>query len=152
MLKPMRVRLSLVTAAVAASLCVGAAPAAAQQEGLVNVDISGNTVQVPIAVAANICDVNVAVLVDDLQDDAAMCDATADADAITPANGDGGGGGDQTGLVNVIIADNTVQVPLAVAANVCDVNVAVLVNLLEDEAAACIADADAVAEGRGPGQ
>ena len=148
MFKTMRVRASIAVAAVAASLCIVAAPASAQQTGLVNVDISGNTVQVPIAVAANICDVNVAVLVADLRDDAARCDATADADAITPANG-GGGGGDQTGLVNVIIADNVVQVPLAVAANVCDVNVAVLVNLLIDDAAACTADASAVARGRG---
>jgi hypothetical protein len=152
MLKSMRVRLSVFTAAVATSLCIAAAPAAAQQEGLVNVDISGNTVQVPIAVAANICDVNVAVLVDDLRDDAAMCNATADADAITPADGDGGGAGPQEGLVNVIIADNTVQVPIAVAANVCDVNVAVLVDLVDDEAAACEADADAVARDRRPSQ
>jgi hypothetical protein len=149
MFKSMRVRLSLTAATVVACLCIGAAPAAAQQSGLVNVDISGNTVQVPIAVAANICDVNVAVLVADLRDDAARCDATGDADAITPAGGGGGGGGgDQTGLVNVIIADNVVQVPLAVAANVCDVNVAVLVNLLVDDAAACEADASSVARGR----
>jgi hypothetical protein len=149
MLKPMRVRLSLAAAAIAASLCIGAAPAVAQQEGLVNVDISGNTVQVPIAVAANICDVNVAVLVADLVDDAATCTSDGQAVAISPATGGGGGGGDQTGLVNVIIADNTVQVPLAVAANVCDVNVAVLVNLLVDDAAACTADASSVARGRG---
>ncbi len=34
-------------------------------------------VQVPVSVAANVCDVNVAVLVDDLVDDAASCDAVA---------------------------------------------------------------------------
>jgi hypothetical protein len=148
MVKPMRVRMSVVVAAVAASLCIAAAPAAAQQEGLVNVDISGNTIQVPIAVAANICDVNVAVLVNDLRDDAAMCNATADADAITPADGNGGGAGPQEGLINVIIADNVVQVPISVAANICDVNVAVLVDLVDDDAAACTADADAVARNR----
>jgi hypothetical protein len=148
MYKPMRFRMSIAVAAVAASLCIAAAPAAAQQQGLVNVDISGNTIQVPIAVAANICDVNVAVLVNDLRDDAAMCNATADADAITPADGNGGGAGPQEGLINVIIADNVVQVPISVAANICDVNVAVLVDLVDDDAAACTADADAVARNR----
>ena len=148
MLKSMRVRLAVLTAAVATSLCIAAAPASAQQSGLVNVDISGNTIQVPIAVAANICDVNVAVLVNDLRDDAARCDATADSDAITPADGNGGGAGPQEGLVNVIIADNTVQVPISVAANICDVNVAVLVDLVDDAAAACTADASAVARQR----
>jgi hypothetical protein len=148
MLSSKRLRLSLMTATLAVSLCIAAAPANAQQQGLVNVDISGNTVQVPIAVAANICDVNVAVLVSDLRDDAAMCNATGDADAITPAGpGGGGGGGDQTGLVNVIISGNTVQVPLAVAANVCDVNVAVLVDMLNDSAATCTADASSHAQG-----
>ncbi len=148
MYKPMRFRMSIAVAAVAASLCIAAAPAAAQQQGLVNVDISGNTIQVPIAVAANICDVNVAVLVNDLRDDAAMCNATGDADAITPADGNGGGAGPQEGLINVIIADNVVQVPIAVAANICDGNVAVLVDLVDDDAAACTADADAVARNR----
>lgn len=105
------------------------------------------TVQVPVAVAANICDVNVAVLVSDLRDDAAMCNATGDADAITPAAGGGGGAGPQEGLVNVIIEDVTVQVPVSVAANVCDLNVAVLVDLLTDDSAACVADASSHAQG-----
>ena len=42
----------------------------------------------------------------------------------------------------------TVQVPLAVAANICDVNVAVLVDLIDDAAASCDADASAVAHDR----
>jgi hypothetical protein len=127
---------------------MAASPATAQpQSGLVNVDISGVTIQVPVAIAANICDVNVAVLVNDLKDDAAQCDATADADAITVGGG-GGGGGPQEGLVNVRISDVTVQVPLAVAANICDVNVAVLVDLIDDAAASCDADASSVAEDR----
>jgi hypothetical protein len=126
------------------SHCIAAAPASAQQSGLVNLDVSGNTIQIPVAVAANVCDVNVAVLVNDLRDDAAMCNATGDADAITPATG-GGGAGPQEGLINVIIADNVVQVPISVAANICDVNVAVLVDLVNDDAAACTADASSVA-------
>jgi hypothetical protein len=150
MFKPMRVRALIVVAAVAASLCIAAAPASAQQTGLVNLHLEDVTVQVPIAVAANVCDVNVAVLVDRLRDDAATCDADAEAIAISPADSDGGGGGagPQEGLVNVSIEDFTVQVPVAVAANICDVNVAVLVGLVDDEAAACEADARAVARDR----
>lgn len=78
-----------------------AMPAAAQPVviggGLVNVtlvdvvDVNNNTVQVPIAVAANICDVNVAVLVQEFQDDGtADCDATAESIA---SRGPGQGGG-----------------------------------------------------------
>jgi hypothetical protein len=142
-----RLRMLLAAGIMAVGL-TAATPAAAQpQSGLVNVDISGVTIQVPVAIAANICDVNVAVLVNDLMDDAAQCDATADADAITVGGG-GGGGGPQEGLVNVRVSDVTVQVPLAVAANICDVNVAVLVDLIDDEAASCEADASAVAEDR----
>jgi hypothetical protein len=138
----------LLTAGIMAVALAAATPAAAQpQRGLVNVDISGVTIQVPVAIAANICDVNVAVLVNDLRDDAARCNATADADAITVSDG-GGGGGPQEGLVNIRVSDVTVQVPLAVAANVCDVNVAVLVDLIDDAAASCNADASAVADDR----
>ena len=52
-------------AAAVAATCLGfaAAPApAANQEGLVNVSVTDNTVQVPIGIAANVCDVTVAVL------------------------------------------------------------------------------------------
>ena len=53
------------------------------------------------------------------------------------------------GLVNVVIDDVTVQVPLAVAANVCDVDVAVLIAAIEDTGSAtCEADADARADDR----
>jgi hypothetical protein len=146
MFKSMRARASIAVAAVAASLCIAAAPASAQQEGLVNVALEDIVVQVPVGVAANICDVNVAVLVNDLRDDAAMCDATADPTAITPAGGNGPTP-TQDGLVNVLVSDVTVQVPIAVAANVCDLNVAALVDLVQDEAAACEADASSVARG-----
>ena len=148
MFKSMRVRASIAVAAVAASLCIAAAPASAQQQqGLVNVVLEDITVQVPVAVAANICDVNVAVLVNDLRDDAARCDATADADAITPAGEVDEGTTVQDGLVNVFVSDVSVQVPVAVALNVCDLNVALLVDLLEDDAATCNADASAIAHG-----
>jgi hypothetical protein len=144
----MLVRRILLAGLLAGSLTAGAAaPAAAQpQTGLVNVDVSGVTIQLPIAIAANVCDVNVAVLVDDLRDDAASCDAIADADAITVSE-PGGGGGPQEGLVNIRISDVLVQVPVAVAANICDINVAVLVGLIDDDAASCEADASSHAEG-----
>jgi hypothetical protein len=123
----------------------GSLSAQPQQNGLVNVNISGNVVQVPIGIAANICDVNVAVLVDDFLDQAAPCraDATSTAEVFVTSPDGGGqpGPGDQTGLINLNISDNVVQIPLAVALNVCDLNVAVLVDLFDDAAATCEARA-----------
>jgi hypothetical protein len=53
----------------------------------------------------------------------------------------------QSGLVNVIIGDVTVQVPVAVAANICDVNVNVIAEqFVGTEDVVCEADADAMAE------
>ena len=101
--------------------------------------------QVPISVAANVCDVNVAVLVEDLRDQAADCDAssTSTADVITtdgmfPSEGPVR----QQDLVNVNITDVAVQAPIGIAANICDVNVGVLVSDLRDDAASCDAVAD----------
>jgi hypothetical protein len=56
------------------------------------VDVNGNTIvaQVPVGVAANLCDINAAVLVDRFQDGAGECTATADSQA---SNGPGQGGG-----------------------------------------------------------
>jgi small secreted domain DUF320 len=125
---------------------MGAASASAQpeQNGLVNINISGNTVQVPIGIAANVCDVNVAILVDDFLDAAEPCraDATSTAEVFVETP-DGGqqGPGFQTGLINLNISDNQVQIPLAAALNVCDVNVAVLVDIFDDAAAECEARA-----------
>lgn len=111
------------------------------QEGLINVNISDLDVQVPIGVAANVCDVSVAALTQLALDDAAPCNASSDPDAtITPA-GDGSSPR-QEGLVNVNASDITVQIPVGVAANVCDVSVAVLTGLAIDDAAPCNADAD----------
>jgi hypothetical protein len=136
---------------VAGTLSVGAAaPAAAQtfQQGLVNVNVEDVTVQVPIAVAANICDVTVAVLVSDLRDGSAVCDAFAESDAtVTPAP-PGGGPVVQEGLVNVNISGVDIQVPVAIAANLCDVTVAILAtDLLEDGEATCDAVAGSGASG-----
>jgi hypothetical protein len=139
---------------VAGTLAVGAAtPAVAQptfQRGLVNINIGDVTIQVPIAIAANVCDVNVAVLVGRFADSGeATCDAFAESGAtVTPAP-PGGGPVVQEGLVNVNIGDVTVQVPIAVAANLCDVNIAILVGdfLDEDGDATCTAEAGADASG-----
>jgi len=124
-----------------------AAPASAQpvtQNGLVNVSITDTTIQVPISVAANICDVNVAVLVQDLVDNAADCDAAATSlGVVTPAGSHGPV--NQSGLVNVAIDNLNAQVPVSVAANVCDVNVGVLVGMLRDDAAQCNATGVSVA-------
>jgi hypothetical protein len=136
--------------AVVATTLVLAAPVSAQtnQQGLVNVAVEDVTVQLPIAVAANICDVNVAVLAE-IADEAGSCEATADSAAS--AGPSGNGNVRQEGLVNVLIDDVVIQAPIAVAANVCDVNVAVLARVLDD-ASACEAVAGAEAQpGSGQG-
>ena len=148
----------LLIAAIVATAAFGAraVPASAQgppntQEGLVNVAIEDVIVQAPISVAANICDVNVAVLAE-VADDAAACEATAESTATAQPNSNGPPT-NQSGLVNVLLDDILVQVPISVAANVCDVNVAVLAQL-DDEAETCVATAESVASpgnGGGPG-
>ncbi len=82
-----RIATLVATATVAGAF---AAPAMAQnqQEGLVNVALEDVTIQVPVAVAANLCDVNVAILARFL-DDASACEATADA-AASQGPGQGG--------------------------------------------------------------
>jgi hypothetical protein len=136
--------------AAAATLATGATfglagPAAAappQQSGLVNVNVTDLTVQVPVGVAANICDVNVAVLVGTLlADDAADCDADVE-NGLEVTQGPDNGPTQQEGLVNVNLEDIAVQIPVGVAANICDVNVAVLVSNIADDADTCEAAAD----------
>lgn len=52
-------------------------------------------------------------------------------------------------LVNVTLGNLAVQVPVGVAANVCDVNAAVLVGQFQDTGnATCEADADSTADSR----
>jgi hypothetical protein len=134
---------------------MAAAPASAQifqGPGLVNVAIEDVTVQVPLSVAANLCDINAAVLVGQFIDDGdATCTATAESMATRGPSGGGGGGIAQgPGLVNVAISDLTVQVPISVAANICDVNAAILVGQFADGGdATCTATAESLAS-RGP--
>jgi hypothetical protein len=141
----MRRILTLAASAVAA-VGLYAAPASADpptQEGLVNVNLSDNTVQVPVAAAVNICDVNVAALAE-IVDEAGSCDAVAGADARQRGENPGSPVS-QDGLINVNVSGNTIQVPVAVAANICDVNVAVLAELA-DEGGSCDAQAGSQAQ------
>lgn len=76
----------LLTTFAAAAVAVGMASAPAlaqQQEGLVNVNITDigvqANVQVPIAVAANVCDVEVNLLARDIGPGETACDAEASA-------------------------------------------------------------------------
>jgi hypothetical protein len=119
---------------------------AANQRGLVNINLENNVVQVPVAVAANVCNLDVNVLVGLIADTgSAVCNADAFSDAtVTPR--ERGGNTRQNGLINVNLENNTVQIPIAAAANICDVDVAILVGaILQDDATQC--DADAGAEG-----
>jgi len=67
MFRSTRARLAGVAVAAAMSLGVIAAPASAQQSGLVNVNVTNNVVQVPIAVAANVCGLQVGILAQNLR-------------------------------------------------------------------------------------
>jgi hypothetical protein len=130
----------------AAALTVAASGAFAQgQEGLVNLSVDDNTVQVPVDVAANVCDLDVNVLSSDFAGtDKTACEIdqeTAAQNGIdTGNNGNGNGNGNgnndnasndgnngqQNGLVNLSLDGNTVQAPIGVAANVCDVDANVI--------------------------
>ncbi len=137
--------LTLVMAACMAVAATVAPATAANQNGLVNINLEDNVVQVPVAVAANVCNVDVAVLVGLIGDTgSAVCDADAFSGAIVTGRGGGGGNTHQNGLINVNLEHNTVQIPIAAAANICDVDVAILVGaILEDDATQCDAGAGA---------
>lgn len=77
----MQVRTLAAAAALAVSTAVALAPAASaqpRQEGLVNVNVEDVVLQVPIGVAANVCNLDVAVLAEVADDEAAPCDATVE--------------------------------------------------------------------------
>ena len=117
-------------------------PEPVAQEGLVNLNLTGVTAQLPIDLAANLCDVTVDVLVSELDDGSSPCEASSNADAVVTT--EDGGPVAQEGLVNVNVTDVVVQAPISVVANVCDVTVAVLVSRLQDGASPC--DATGTAE------
>jgi hypothetical protein len=137
-----------IAAVFAALLLIGSASAAgaqpARQEGLVNVYAEDVTVQIPIGIAANVCGVAVNLLVSDLQQGTVDCET--EGVAIAQSNGNGQGGPvQQSGLVNVALVDVTVQVPVAVAANICGVAVNVLAQNVEQGSVDCEAIAGAEA-------
>jgi len=112
---------------------------------LVNVQISDVTILVPVAVAANLCDINVNVVA--AQFDAGDTVCTASAESTASPGWNNGGGGNQAGnsLVNVQIDDLAIIVPISLAANLCDVNANVLAVQIRTGNASCEADADSLA-------
>jgi len=126
-----KVALAVSGFAASAVMALGlAGPASAAQntagDSLVNVQVGDVTVQIPVALAANLCDVNVNVLAQQNKAGPTSCTATSDASAEGPPGP--GGSENQAGdsLVNVQIGDVTVQVPIGIAANLCDINANVL--------------------------
>jgi hypothetical protein len=114
-------------------------------DSLINVQIGDVTVLAPIGIAANLCDVNANVLAAQARTGATTCTATAQSVA-TPGPGNGGGGNTAgNSLVNVQIGDITILLPIALAANICDVNVNVLAIQLRTGATTCTASAESMA-------
>lgn len=124
--------------------------AVAQQEGLVNVALTDNVIQVPVGVAAQICDVDASVIAQDFtgtEDTVCTIDEDTGADAGT---GNSNGGGQQKGLVNVDVSGNTVQVPVSVAAQICDLDVNVIArDVAGSEDTACTIEDETTAESDG---
>jgi hypothetical protein len=134
---------ALAVAGTAATLAAAPASAATNQSGLVNVAATNTTIQVPVGVAANICGVTANVLASATS--TAPVDCTATGVAIAQAPGGGGGNTHQQGLVNVSLTNTTVQVPVAIAANVCGVAVNVLAQQIGSGPVTCDALSGATA-------
>jgi hypothetical protein len=121
MLRSISKRTVAVAATSVLAIGVSALPASAatNQSGLVNV--SASDVNVPIGVAANVCQVQANVLAANNFQDTGVCSAIS-----TPTASGGGGGGNtnQSGLVNISLSD--INIPIGVAANVCQVQANVL--------------------------
>src|SRR4029079_12805579 len=102
---PMKVRLTLAVL-VAALTSIGlASTATAQphQNGLVNVAVVDNTVQIPIGVAANVCGVAVNILASATATAPVNCTAVSGAEARSISTG-GGSGGRQGGIRDLALA------------------------------------------------
>lgn len=112
---------ALTVTGVAMATPAGAAPNNATQEGLVNLALQDTTVQLPIALAADVCGVAVNLLANGTATGPVDCTA----EGVSTAERERGGPNNarQNGLVNVAVQDTTVQVPVAVAANICGVTV-----------------------------
>ena len=135
-------RFSLLLALVATMALAVVSTGAAQpeQSGLVNVAVVDNTVQIPIGIAANVCGVAVNILATATATAPVSCTAVAGAEARGRGGGGGGSGGRQSGLVNLYVADNIVQVPIGIAANICGV----AANILAQDATTGDANCDAL--------
>jgi hypothetical protein len=151
----------LILVALTGLLSLGSVAPAVADDGnkagdtLVNVQISDVTVQVPISVAANLCDIDVNILSAQASQGNTTCTATAESVAISlPDSGgkSGTGDGNEAGdsLVNLQIDDVTLQVPISVAANICDVSVNVLSLQLETGTTTCTASASSTAGSQPP--
>jgi len=141
----MKIRATMAAFVAAISCLAGASAASAQthQNGLVNLNLENITVQVPIGVAANVCDVNVAVLANLVDAGQTQpCTALANTDASAVTVGAPTGTTTQNGLVNVNLSNVTIQVPIAAAVNICDVNAAVLAALADVAGSSCTATAN----------
>lgn len=139
--------IAVLTAALAIGFA-GSASAQTTQNGLVNISLTNTTVQVPIGVAANVCDVNVALIATLVNTGGSTaCTAVADATAQPVTVGSAPAGSTtQSGLVNVALTNTTVQVPVAAAVNLCGVNAAILA-VLASPPASCTAQSHSHAGG-----
>jgi len=153
------------TLAVAAlALAVGSGPAFAQQEGLVNVNVEGVNIQVPVGVAAQVCpNVSANVIAEARGTQTAVCEidqATAAEHNIAVGQGQGQGQdqGQQSGLVNVNVEGVNVQVPVGIAAQICpNVSANVIAESVGSQTAVCDIDQETAAQhnigvGQGQGQ
>lgn len=144
----MKIRAVLAAVMTALVCVVAAAPASAQnQSGLVNVAVVDNTVQIPIGVAANVCGVTVNALAQGILTGPTACNAVAGATATAAPGNGGGAGGNQSGLVNLYVANNTIQVPVGIAANICGVTANVLATATATGGASCNATGNGTANG-----
>lgn len=142
--------------ALAAVTAISLAPALAfaqEQDGLVNVAVANNTVQVPIDLAVQLCpNVDVNVLAEQFDgSDEVVCridQQTAAENGLADSPGAKDGRGRQEGLVNIRVEDNTVQVPIGIAAQVCpNLDANVLAQQEDgDEAVMCEITQDVAAE------
>lgn len=132
------------------ALSIFAAPVLAQQSGLVNVNVEGNNVQVPVGLAAQVCGIDANVLAADFvgtEEVACEIDQETAAEHNIGGQHGGGGNGQQKGLVNVNVAGNNVQVPVGVAAQACGIEANVLAkDFAGTEEVACEIDQETAAE------
>jgi hypothetical protein len=106
------------TSVLVLGVCALPASAATQQSGLVNV--SASDINVPIGVAANVCQVQANVLASNNFASPGVCTS------ISQPTSTGGGGGNtrQSGLVNISLSN--INIPIGIAANICQVQANVL--------------------------